>query len=390
MQSNKLYGNQSRVQGTRQSRQWWLQFIREPRWTRSQKHHLLRLIGDPAQIYQSAESDIAQCLRQHKSSTRRKNKQAPLDQAALVADQQWLANADNHLVTILDPNYPALLREIHDPPLALFVTGNTQCLQSPAIAMVGSRRPTPVGSHFAKDLARELATAGLVVVSGMALGIDGEAHRGAISTVGQTIAVLAGGIDRIYPARHRQLYQQIVGAGCVVSEYPPGVAVHKHSFPQRNRIVSGLSSGVIIVEAAERSGTLITARFATEQNREVMVVPGSVLSAQYRGSHQLIQQGAALVRDAQDVFDILPQTTLEALSFAPPESLTEANSVAASAAQSYAEHPLLTHLSDQPCSVDQIILASGLTASEVSSMLLLLEVDGVIAAADNGGYVRLS
>ncbi|MEM7358116.1 MAG: DNA-processing protein DprA [Pseudomonadota bacterium] len=368
----------------------WLRFVRESRWSRTQKHRLLREIGQPGIIYQHSDTAIRQVLQQvGKTAADQARPRAP-DQRTLTADKQWLLQSGHHLVRFTDSAYPESLREIHNPPIAFFASGDLACLQRPAIAIVGSRRPTPVGSQFAKTLARDLATLGLTVVSGLALGIDGDAHRGALAVEGATVAVMAGGIDQVYPSRHRRLYQQVEQQACVISEHPPGITARRHSFPQRNRIVSGLAAGVVIIEAAERSGTLITARLAMEQNREVMVVPGSVLSAQYRGSHQLIQQGAALVRDAQDVLEQLPASQLAGLGSPKIVATREHPQPADNRRKKGGEQPLLAQLSDQPTSIDELILASGLTASEVSSMLLLLELEGEIAVADNGGYVRLS
>lgn len=366
----------------------WLRLIREQRWTERQKYRLLAKLGDPKNIYQCADSIIERYLCESNDARVRKpdSKQNRNIDDSLRKDLDWLSQDGNHLITIQDKRYPGLLKEIPDPPLALFARGNLACLADPKIAIVGSRRPTPVGSKIAESLAYDLAGLGLVITSGMALGVDGLAHQGALKAKTPTVAVMGCGLDIVYPSGHRALFQQIVAEGCVLSEYPLGVAPNQYRFPRRNRIVSGLSYGVVIVEAAARSGTLITARLATEQDREVMVVPGSVLSAQYQGSHALIQQGAALITEAADVLQLLSLVLERILQHTGNASSQKSSPEQ----QTQIRSPLLKHLSDQPINADQIILASGLTASEVSSMLLTLEVDGVIAMADGGGYVRLA
>jgi len=364
----------------------WLRLLRERRCTASQKRTLLARYHSPEAIYSdpqtlqeisSNSSDVTGSNSQRRNQSWKQEVEQDLD---------WLVSDHHHFVSIADPRYPELLKQISDPPLGLFANGCLETLAEPKIAMVGSRRPSPVGSKLATDMAEQLATLGIVITSGMALGIDACSHQGALAASAPTIAVLGGGIDVIYPARHRHLYEKIAREGCLLTEYPIGFTPTRYSFPQRNRIVSGLSLGVIIVEAAKRSGTLITARLAMEQNRSVMVVPGSALNKQYQGSHKLIQDGATLVTTFEDVlFELsLPlERTLQQSSLVAQESDEEALSP-------QANNPILAVLNDQPSSVDTIISASGLTASEVSSMLPLLEIEGLIAMTDNGGYVRLS
>ena len=358
----------------------WLFFIRDRRWSLVQKRRLIDRYTNPLAIYTRPQAELCACIK-----GRYKNADAQVTDAILKSDEKWLALAGNHLITINDERYPSALKEIHDPPIALFAKGDLSCLTEPIIAMVGSRRPSPVGAKLTSELAGGLARLGISIASGMALGVDGMAHQACLDAGTKTIAVMGCGLDIVYPARHRKLFAGVAGNGCVLSEYPLGSAPTKYSFPQRNRIVSGLSLGVIIVEAAERSGTLITARLAAEQNRQVMVVPGSALSAQYLGSNRLLKEGAALVCGIDDVLfelsNALGATFQDSLSVMTVDSeLLPSDALL---------HPILQHLSDQSSSVDQIIKASGLTAAEVSSMLLILEVDGVIAATDDGGYVRL-
>jgi len=225
-----------------------------------------------------------------------------LSAQCVQADLDWLAGDRHHLIALDSVYYPSLLREIPDPPLVLFAIGDIGLLNEPQVAVVGSRRPTPVGDRVTRDISNGLASLGIVVTSGMALGIDAAAHQAALSDQGSSVAVLGNGLDTVYPSRNRELFSQLASNGLIVSEYPLGVKPSRYTFPQRNRIISGLSHGVVIVEAAERSGTLVTARLALEQNKEVMVVPGSALSSQYRGSHDLIKQGAAFWKPELSIY----------------------------------------------------------------------------------------
>ncbi|MGK0375326.1 MAG: DNA processing protein [Arenicella sp.] len=300
------------------------------------------------------------------------------------ADLGWLDQPSHYLIPITDPRYPSLLRRLIDPPLALFAIGDITLLNEPQVAIVGSRKPTPIGDRMTRSISRGLASVGVVVTSGMALGIDGIAHQAALQSGGSSIAVLGNGLDTVYPSRHKALFQHLSTAGLLISEYPLGTPPARHTFPQRNRIVSGLSHGVVIVEAAERSGTLITARLAMEQNRDVMVVPGSALSSQYQGSHELIKQGAALVTCSDDVLCCLSEPLSRFLQDANSKRPVKHLEVLVTAS------PLLQYISVESTSVDEIILGSQLTSAEVSSMLLELELIGAVAIANDGGYVNLS
>jgi DNA processing protein len=227
------------------------------------------------------------------------------DDAALKPELDWLGAPQHHLLVWSDPDYPPLLREIPDPPVMLYVMGDRRVLARPQLAIVGSRNPTPVGRENARAFAKSLAEAGLVITSGMALGIDGAAHRGALEAGGQTIAVAGTGLDRVYPPRHRDLAHDIARHGALVSEFPLGTPPRPENFPVRNRLISGLSLGTLVVEAALQSRALITARLATEQGREVLAIPGSIHSPQSRGCHALIRQGAKLVETARDILEEL-------------------------------------------------------------------------------------
>ncbi|HXH04496.1 MAG TPA: DNA-processing protein DprA [Candidatus Competibacteraceae bacterium] len=307
------------------------------------------------------------------------------DWAAVEQDLAWLAKPRNHLIHWRHPDYPALLRQIPDPPPLLFVHGNPACLSLPQLAVVGSRHPTPDGRRNAREFAAHLAANGLLIGSGLALGIDSEAHQGALEAGGLTLAVMGTGPDRIYPARHRELAYAIAERGALVSELPPGTPPLAEHFPRRNRILSGLSLGVLVVEAALQSGSLITARLAAEQGREVFAIPGSIHNALARGCHALIRQGAKLVETAQDILEELGALARATL---PPEA------AAGAAAEAVPEldadyRELLAQMGDAPVSVDLLVQRTGLTAEVVSSMLLILELRGYVCAAPGGFYSRL-
>ncbi len=319
--------------------------------------------------------------------TTRKWLAAP-DEARLDADQAWLARDGNHLIPYGSTAYPKLLATLADPPLALFVTGDPAVLTLPQIGMVGSRNPTPQGIRAAEDFAAHLAAAGLVVTSGLAIGIDGAAHRGALRG-GRTIAVTGTGLDRVYPARHRDLAREIVAsAGALVSEFPPGTPARAGHFPRRNRIISGLSLGVLVVEATIKSGSLITARHAAEQGREVFAMPGSIQNPAARGCHQLIRQGAKLAETGQHVIEELGSLLagLEAGTEAPSPTSAEASDMMPELDEEY--RLLLRNMGHDPISVDELVSRSGLPAESISSMLLMLELQGRVTAAAGGRYCR--
>lgn len=304
------------------------------------------------------------------------------DAARIDADLEWLEQPDCHLLTPDNPAWPPQLTEIPDPPLALFVRGNSTLLAEPQLAIVGSRNPTPTGDETAVDFARQLARSGLVITSGLALGIDGASHRGALKANGATIAVCGTGLDRIYPARHRTLGHEVATRGALVSEYPLGAGPLKRHFPERNRLVSGLSLGVLVVEAAHRSGSLISARLASEQGREVFAIPGSIHNPLARGCHRLIRDGAKLVEQAADILEEL----------APQLRLASDDTSVADFGQptDVGENRVLKYIDYAPTSVDCVVERTGLTPAAVSAMLLTLELQGSIAAAPGGGYMRMS
>lgn len=298
--------------------------------------------------------------------------------ARLQVVEDWLADADNHLLCLDDPGYPAQLKEIADPPLVLFVRGNPALLQDPQLAMVGTRHPSPHGGGTAKAFAEAFVQAGLTVTSGMALGIDAAAHQGAMDGGGQTIAVWGTGLQRCYPKRHAHLAERIVEqGGALVSVFWPDIGPQPGQFPTRNRIISGLSLGTLVVEASLNSGSLITARLAAEQNREVFAMPGSIHNPQARGCHRLLRDGACLVETVQDVLQVLKLPLLDALSA----------SQAAAAASAPSKDPLLRWLDTEPVTADWLSLQADLPVHQVLQRLLELELDGQVIKSPQG-YCR--
>ena len=301
-------------------------------------------------------------------------------------DIEWFAQADRHIITLHDPRYPVLLKAITDPPAILFVHGDPDLLSQWQIALVGSRNPTASGRDTAFDFGRYLSQGGLAVTSGLALGIDAASHKGALAAKGNTVAVLGTGLDRVYPAKHRDIAHEIATTGALVTEFSLGTIPKAENFPRRNRIISGLSLGVLVVEAALRSGSLITARMALEQGREVFAIPGSIHNPLSRGCHHLIKQGAKLVESGQDILE-----ELGALAAVEPPTQIQ-NKVASDAAlvELDADYQvLLNNLGYDPIEIDVLIEKCSLTAETVSSMLLLLELQGQVESLTGGRYVRI-
>ncbi|MFQ6021449.1 MAG: DNA-processing protein DprA [Acidiferrobacterales bacterium] len=306
------------------------------------------------------------------------------DPKLLEQDLAWVQSADHHLLTFHDPQYPQLLREIAQPPLLLFVVGDRALLQTPQLAIVGSRNPTPAGLENTTAFAGALAQAGLTITSGLALGIDSAAHRGALDAGGRTVAVLGTGVEQVYPARNAALARRIREQGVLVSEFPLGTPPKSVNFPRRNRIISGLSLGTLVVEAAAESGSLITARFAGEQGREVFAVPGSIHSPLARGCHALIRQGAKLVETAQDVLE-----ELGALAMLVQNLIAVGPANSDASVEDPRTRALLDYIGYDPVSIDTLIERSGLTADCISSMLLKMELSGIVKACPGGKYMRL-
>jgi len=311
---------------------------------------------------------------------------ANFDEALLADDLRWLEAPNHHAISLTDARYPARLRQIPNPPPVLFVHGDPDVLQIPQLAVVGSRNPTPAGKDNAFQFAKHLAPHGLAITSGLALGIDAAAHEGALAADGLTVAVCATGLDRVYPAQHRDLAHRIVQEGALISEFPLGTPARAQQFPSRNRIISGLSLGTLVVEAALRSGSLITARLAGEQNREVFAIPGSIHNPLSRGCHQLLRQGAKLVESGAHILEELgPQLSVAVQKMREQAPLVVAESTEEMTPEAAA---ILQVIDYSATPLDQIVTRSGLTAETVSAILVMLELQGLIHLDTSGGYTR--
>lgn len=338
---------------------------------------LLEYYHSPRAVFEAGEKE----WQAIKLSARTRAALAQPDWAAVERDLQWARAEGRYILTLTDPAYPALLKEITDPPAVLYVMGPA-CLQQPQLAMVGSRSASATGRETAWAFARELARSGLIITSGLASGIDAASHAGALAGNGVTIAVAGTGLDQVYPARHQSLAQDIVQRGAIISEFPIGTRPLAANFPRRNRIISGLSQGVLVVEAALRSGSLITARMALEQGREVFAIPGSIHSPLAKGCNNLLREGAKLVETAADIIEELGhyhsnyrQDVVSHVEVNVP-SLDEAY------------EKLLACIGYEPVGVDAIVSRSGLTAESVCSMLLVLELHGMLETTVGGLYCQ--
>lgn len=332
---------------------------------------LLNRFGTPENIYAASRNE----LRQAAAEPVAQRISEGLDAEAIAPALAWLQLAGNHLLTLADRHYPRALLEIPDPPPLLYCKGRPELLNTSAIAVVGSRHATPQGEKTAEAFAQALSDSGYCIVSGMALGIDGAAHRGALQGRSSTIAAVGTGLDIVYPAKHRQLAHEIAAKGVIISEFPLGTPSMAQNFPRRNRIISGLSRGCLVVEANLQSGSLITARLAAEQGREVFAIPGSIHSPVSKGCHQLIKQGAKLVDSIHDI--------LEELGGAPHAPAPDATAL------NPALDPLLGQMGYDPVGMDALVERSGLTSVSLSAMLLVLELEGKVASLPGGRYQRI-
>jgi DNA processing protein len=353
---------------------------------------LVQSLGTPNAVLQASHDELTQ--RGGISSALAKAiHQGPAAEDLRAIDRELTAleRMAIRVVTFLDPEYPARLKTIHDPPPLLSVSGTLSDADHHAVAIVGTRDATPAGRLVAERLSRGLAAAGLTVVSGLARGIDAAAHRSALEAGGRTIAVLGCGIDRTYPPEHQALRKKVEEQGAVLSELPLGAYPHAYHFPKRNRIISGLSFGVVVVEAASQSGSLITARLAAEQGRDVFAVPGSVQSEQSRGTNGLIKQGAQLVDTVEDILDAL------APQFEPAfrTRMQERRAALTHPVQSGRlllepdEATLYAALPAEPVHIDELIAKTGLPAASVSGLLLSLELKGVIRQLPGRSCIRV-
>ncbi len=333
----------------------------------------------------SAENIVRQSISKLQSTGISAEKAAAVtgpNDSQLQLEADWLQQDGHHIVHFGDPAYAELMGHIPGPPLLLYVLGDPDVLHLPSIAIVGSRNPTRGGEQNAFDFAQHLGKCGFNIVSGLAQGIDTAAHRGALAGGARTVAFLGHGIDRVYPSANRDLAHEIAAAGALLSEYPLGTPPRRPHFPQRNRLISGISLGTLVVEAARQSGSLITARLAAEQGREVFALPGSIHNPLARGCHQLIRQGAKLVETAEDILAELAPLVghLQQISM---ESTTN-DAIEPDEDDEYAA--LLEQLGFDPIGVDELAENSGLTIDQVSSMLLILELQGKIEALSGGRY----
>lgn len=370
----------------------WLRLSLTPGVGSVSARRLLSAFGLPQQVFLQPAAALRQVVGEAQVQALL---QVPPDWASQCqATRDWLAGAENRcVISLADPGYPAELLHMSDPPLLLYLQGEAGLLAHPQrLAVVGSRNPTPQGEINARDMSRALAGAGVCIVSGMALGVDGAAHQGALEAGGSTIAVVGTGLDRVYPRRHLDLAHRIAQTGLLVSEFVLGTPPNPSNFPKRNRIIAGLSQGTLVVEAALASGSLITAKLAADLGREVFAIPGSIHSPQAKGCHALIRQGAKLVETAQDV--------LEDMRLAPPsgsfkpslvESATPDDPFADGEAgwASGAHAPLLDKMGLDPVSLDVLQARTGFPTADLQALLTELELDGCVARVPGGLFQRL-
>ena len=352
----------------------WLRLAAIPGLGGESQRKLLTIFGLPEAIFSASAADLAAVVG-NGLAERLFAHDASLE---IEAGLTWASQADNRIITLADADYPQTLLDQPDPPVLLYAKGRFDLLNNPIIAIVGSRNATKQGEANAEAFAEALSSAGITVVSGMALGIDAAAHRGAMKSGASTIAVIGTGPDRIYPARNQDLARTIAERGLIISEFAVGTPPLANNFPRRNRIIAGLGMGCLVVEAAQRSGSLITARLAADAGRDVFAIPGSIHSPLSRGCHALIRQGAKLVESAQD---ILEELRWKSAPMANDTVTTEHEGDQAA---------LLSALGHDPCTIDALIERSRLTADSVLAMLMALELDGHVAQLPGGLYQRLS
>jgi DNA processing protein len=331
---------------------------------------LLKKFGSPDAIFAAPVSSLKSVVKADVAAQISRGIADETVGPALV----WLEDNNNHIVTLADSDYPQALLNIPDPPLLLYVKGRLDLLNRPALAVVGSRSATPQGINNAEAFAKSLSDAGLCIISGMAHGIDAAAHRGALRGQGGSVAIVGTGLDIVYPAANRDLAHMLAQQGTLVSEFPLATPPLAANFPRRNRLISGMSLGCLVVEASLQSGSLITARLALEQGRDVFAIPGSIHAPQSKGCHALLKQGAKLVETAQDILEELGGM------LASPAQPSDSGG---------ADSALLEHLGFDPVDVDTLSLRCGLTIAELSAMLLTLELSGRICVLPGGLYQRI-
>ncbi len=346
----------------------WLTLSQIPGLGNEGLRRLLQAFGSPEAVLQTSVSSLSKYVKPAVANAITQN----VDKSALVPVAAWLDDPLNRILTIADSEYPQHLLNTADPPLLLYAKGRIDLLNVRALAVVGSRNASAQGLRNAEAFAQSVSDAGLCIVSGMAHGIDAAAHLGGLQGVGSSIAVVGTGLDKVYPAANRELAHRLAHNGLILSEFPLGTPPLAANFPRRNRIISGLSLGCLVVEASLQSGSLITARMALEQGREVFAIPGSIHSPQSKGCHALIKQGAKLVENAQDILEELGYHS-ETTAVCTPE-----------------DHALFAHLGFDPLDVETLAQRSGLTIGELSAILLQLELDGLVATLPGGLYQRIA
>ena len=361
---------------------YWLALTRIPGLGTTGQNKLLNLFESPEQIFQQNRQDLENLGLPDISI----NYIVQPDWNVLESDIKWLGESQHHLITCNDKVFPYMLKQVSDAPVVLFVNGRPEYLQAPQFGIVGSRNPDYGGKQIARKFSSLLIQLGFTITSGLALGIDKEAHLGALGANGKTIAVLGNGLDVYYPKRHRELAEKIAAEGALVSEFPTGVKPLACNFPRRNRIISGMSSGILVVEATLRSGSLITARYALEQNREVFAIPGPINNPLFKGCHELIKGGAKLVENIQDIIDELGGV----IGNDYPDISGTFDNIDHNRNQDKSFEKILDQLTYGPVTVDNIVEHTTLTAEEVSSMLLILELKGLITCDTCGYYSRLN
>ncbi|MFT5483744.1 MAG: DNA processing protein [Halieaceae bacterium] len=360
----------------------WLALTKLPRLGPGAALHLLERFKTPIELLSSSVTDwglaaVPEDLARAVSGWQAGSSRDPI--VDFVGKQlHQLCAADDNLVCWSDPEYPEPLRQIPDPPLVIFVKGDVNVLKESQLAVVGSRKATAAGLRTAKALAGDAANAGLIVTSGLAYGIDAAAHRGALAVGGASIAVIANGLDVCYPRAHASLASELVGRGALISEYPYGSRPHRGAFPRRNRIISGLSQGVLVVEAGLPSGSLITAQLAAEQGRDVFAVPGSIYQPGSRGCHQLLRDGAILVESFADIAEELGYLHL---------AMSEADTESVARVPNTRKARVLGALGYEPCSLDELVEVLAIPTGELLATLSELELDGLIER-QSGGYQR--
>ena len=335
---------------------------------------LLLSFGSPQQIFSASRAALAKFVPAETASIIRDGG-AGGENLDVVAS--WLEDPANHVVTLADAEYPQALLETPDPPLLLYVKGRTELLNHRSLAIVGSRSASPQGIANAESFAKALSDAGLTIISGLALGIDAVAHRGGLAGAASSVAVVGTGLDIVYPARNRVLAHRLAVEGAIFSEFPLGTPALGANFPRRNRLISGMARGCLVIEAALQSGSLITARLANEQGKDVFAIPGSIHSPLSKGCHVLIKQGAKLVETAQD---ILEELRMPVSAARPPAAMAEADSQT---------QILLDQLGFYPCDIDTLCERCGFHSDVVLSLLTRLEIDGRVAALPGGRFQRI-